>query len=176
MTPETVASGRRRFLTRVAWALVHSSVAASVVGMFRLLFPRVRFTPATVVALGKPSEFPVGTISEKWKKSHRVILVRSPEGFHALHSRCTHLGCIPAWSAAQRKFKCPCHGSGFRLEGDNFEGPAPRPLERLRIFMDEEGRVAVDTAVVLRKERGEWAHPDAFLAYRAQDERGHGKA
>ena len=36
----------------------------------------------------------------------------------------------PNWLDGEQKFKCPCHGSGFYMTGVNFEGPAPRPLER----------------------------------------------
>ena len=48
-------------------------------------------------------------------------------------SVCTHLGCTPNWLEGEQKFKCPCHGSGFYKDGINFEGPAPRPLERYAI-------------------------------------------
>jgi nitrite reductase/ring-hydroxylating ferredoxin subunit len=48
-------------------------------------------------------------------------------GFYALFTICTHLGCTPNYLSAENKFKCPCHGSGYRLTGVNFEGPAPRP-------------------------------------------------
>ena len=43
--------------------------------------------------------------------------------------------------SAENKFKCPCHGSGFRTTGINFEGPAPRPLERARIVLADDGQI-----------------------------------
>lgn len=156
--------GRRSLLNRIAWGLLAASGAVGLGTVGRLLFPRVRFTPSTSVVLGAPEEFPVG-VTDRWKKNHGVLLVRSEEGFYALRSSCTHLGCVPAWHAAQQKFKCPCHGSGFRLDGVNFEGPAPRPLERLLIAIDAEGRLVVDTGVRLRRERGEWERPGAFVAF-----------
>ena len=52
--------------------------------------------------------------------------------FFALSTVCTHLGCTPNWLPVESKFKCPCHGSGFRMTGIHFEGPAPRPLERFK--------------------------------------------
>ena len=58
-------------------------------------------------------------------------------GFYAIVTICTHLGCTPNFLAAENKFKCPCHGSGFRTSGVNFEGPAPRPLQRARIVLAE---------------------------------------
>lgn len=156
---------RRDVQTRSAWALLGASLLATVGGFVRLLFPRVRGDPPTKVVLGRPDDFAVGEVSERFKRSHRLILVREETGFYALRSVCTHLGCVPAWSAGQEKFKCPCHGSGFHRDGVNFEGPAPRPLERLAIALDAQQHLVVDTAVVLRRERGEWSRPEAFLRF-----------
>jgi cytochrome b6-f complex iron-sulfur subunit len=80
----------------------------------------------------------------------------------ALSTTCTHLGCIPSWLEADRKFKCPCHGSGFKQAGINFEGPAPRPLERFKVI-DEDGLLVVDKAKKFQHEKGEWENPDSFI-------------
>lgn len=162
--PPTLLS-RRDLQTRSAWALLGASFFAATGAFVRLLFPRVRAEPPTRVVLGKPEDFAVGEVSDRFKRSHRLILVREAQGFYALRSVCTHLGCVPAWSPAQEKFKCPCHGSGFHRDGVNFEGPAPRPLERLAIGLDAQQNLVVDTAVVLRSERGEWSRPEAFLPW-----------
>lgn len=158
---------RRDLMSRSGWLMVLSTIGVSIVGSIRLLFPRVHHREPTTVPLGKPDEFAVGEVNVKWKKSHNLIVVRTPRGFYALRSICTHLGCIPNWKPAEHKFKCPCHGSGFHRDGVNFEGPAPRPLERLKIFIDPSGVLSVDTAVRLRKEKGEWRRPDAFVDYPA---------
>ena len=42
---------------------------------------------------------------------------------------CTHLGCIPSWSAAKKQFTCACHGGIFDASGVNTFGPPPRPLD-----------------------------------------------
>nr|WP_321428024.1 Rieske 2Fe-2S domain-containing protein [uncultured Campylobacter sp.] len=42
---------------------------------------------------------------------------------------CTHLGCIPSWNAANKQFKCACHGGEFDDSGLNTFGPPPRPLD-----------------------------------------------
>ena len=156
---------RRDLLTRSGWALVVSSLGAATVGGLRLLWPRVDYAPATRVAVGRPDDLAVGEVSEKWKQRYQAILVRDAAGIYALRAVCTHLGCVPDWKATAGSFKCPCHGSGFDRAGRNLSGPAPRPLERFAISLDDSGHIVIDTAVRLRRERGEWQRPDAFLPY-----------
>jgi Rieske Fe-S protein len=49
---------------------------------------------------------------------------------HAVSLRCTHLGCLVRFNAAERSWDCPCHGSRFGVDGSVLEGPAVRPLDR----------------------------------------------
>jgi Rieske Fe-S protein len=51
-------------------------------------------------------------------------------GLHAVSVRCTHLGCLLRFNAAERSWDCPCHGSRFDVDGAVLEGPAVHPLER----------------------------------------------
>ncbi|MBI2880056.1 MAG: Rieske 2Fe-2S domain-containing protein [Candidatus Tectomicrobia bacterium] len=129
------------------------------------MFPRVLFEPSTSFEAGRPEDYVVGEVSEKFKQTKRVWIVREKEGFYALLAVCTHLGCTPRWLASEDKFKCPCHGSGFRRSGVNFEGPAPRPLERVKIVLNDEGTLVVDKGKNFRQEKGEWTQPDAFFKY-----------
>ena len=47
---------------------------------------------------------------------------------HLVPARCTHLGCLVAWNAAERSWDCPCHGSRFDVDGEVICGPATRGL------------------------------------------------
>ena len=51
-------------------------------------------------------------------------------GLHAGSLRCTHLGCLVRFNAAETSWDCPCHGSRFDVDGRVLEGPAVDPLER----------------------------------------------
>ena len=173
LPPAIVPVARRGFLSWVGlgWA---SFAAANLVGLGllqRFLFPNVLFEPPTRFTLGFPDEYTDG-VHTKWKAGFGVWLVRTDSdmvhekpGFFALSTTCTHLGCQPNWLAADLKFKCPCHGSGFRNSGVNFEGPAPRPLERYRIGLAEDGQIFVDKSKKFQQELGQWQDSEAFLAY-----------
>ena len=82
---------------------------------------------------------------------------------YALKAVCTHLGCTPNWLSTEEKFKCPCHGSGFYASGINFEGPAPRPLERVRISLADDGQILIDQTQIFQQEKGQWSNPESFL-------------
>jgi cytochrome b6-f complex iron-sulfur subunit len=154
---------RRDFLGRLGWSGFGVLGGIGLLAFVRSAFPRVLFTPPSTFKAGLPSDYAVGEISERFKKDHRVWIVRVSDGFYALFAKCTHLGCTPRWLPVEEKFKCPCHGSGFRRSGINFEGPAPRPLERYRIALAEDGQLVVDMSVKYRYEKGDWNKPGAFL-------------
>lgn len=130
-----------------------------------MMFPRILYEPPSAFKAGLPEDYLVDEVSEKYKDDYRVWIVRESEGFYALSAICTHLGCTPRWLSADNKFKCPCHGSGFRRTGINFEGPAPRPLERLRISFADDGQILIDRNIKFLFEKGEWINPDSFLKY-----------
>ena len=154
---------RRDFVGRLGWGGFTVVTTISLLAFVRSAFPRVLFTPPSTFKAGFPNEYTIGEVSERFKQEQRVWIIREADGFYALFAKCTHLGCTPRWLKVEEKFKCPCHGSGFRKTGINFEGPAPRPLERFRISLAEDGQLVVDKSVVYRYERGDWDRPGAFL-------------
>jgi len=156
---------RRNVLGLGGWLGIIGALHAGGGALVAMLFPRVLFEPPTSFKVGPPAAFNVGEVSERYMKDYRVWIVREETGFYALSGICTHLGCTPRWLGPENKFKCPCHGSGFRRDGTNFEGPAPRPLERVKIVRADDGQIQIDKAVKFRKELGEWTKPGSYLKF-----------
>ena len=154
---------RRNFFSRTGWIAFFAFMGSFLIGSLRFMFPRVLFEPSPVFKAGYPDDYPVGSVSTKWVKEQRVWVVRSEEGIYAIFAQCTHLGCTPRWLDAENKFKCPCHGSGFTREGVNFEGPAPRPLERIKVTLAEDGQILIDKSVKFLEEKGDWGKPGSIL-------------
>jgi len=156
---------RRLFLWSlpVGWTAFAAACTSSLIATARFLFPNVLFEPPQSFKAGFPGEYNPGEVDVRWKDAFGVWIVRVPDGFYALIAVCTHLGCSPNWLPAENKFKCPCHGSGFYMTEVNFEGPAPRPLERARIVLADDGQILVDKSVKFQQEKGEWDKPEAFL-------------
>jgi len=134
----------------------------------RFMMPNMIVELPSKFKVGPASDFPIGTVSEKFKASRGVWLVHSTAYngeniIYALASVCTHLGCTPNWLEGEQKFKCPCHGSGFYISGINFEGPAPRPLERVGLRVSEDGMLEVDKSVKFQEELGQWTDGKSFV-------------
>jgi cytochrome b6-f complex iron-sulfur subunit len=142
---------------------IFSFLGVMFVGTLRFMFPRVLFEPSPIFRAGFPEEYLPGTVSTRWIKDYRVWIIRDAERMDALLAICTHLGCTPRWLERDDKFKCPCHGSGFYRSGVNFEGPAPRALERLKIARGENGEIIVDRSVKFLYEKNGWDNSQAFL-------------
>ena len=156
---------RRTFLSwfGLAWLSFAAATAGALSIVLRFLFPNVVFEPPTSFKAGFPADYDIGVVDERWKEKFGVWMVKTAEGLYALSTICTHLGCTPNWLAGESKFKCPCHGSGFYKTGINFEGPAPRPLERYRILLADDGQILVDKSKKFQQEKGEWNNPESFL-------------
>ena len=113
----------------LAWGAFSAASAAALAATGRFMFPNVLNEPPQQFKAGFPNEYGMG-VDERWKEKFGIWLVRTADdieqhasGFYALITVCTHLGCTPNYLSAENKFKCPCHGSGYRLTGVNFEGP-----------------------------------------------------
>jgi len=151
----------------VAWGSFCGAAAASGLALARFMMPNVLVEPPTKFKIGPPTDYAPGTVSTKWQAQFNIWVVNSEvdgvRSIYALSTVCTHLGCTPNWLEGEQKFKCPCHGSGFYKSGINFEGPAPRPLERVGLRLAEDGMLEVDKSVKFQRELGQWTNPSSFV-------------
>jgi cytochrome b6-f complex iron-sulfur subunit len=150
-----------------AWVAFTATMIAMTLGTVRFLFPNVLSEPPTTFRAGDINNFEPNKVDDKFKEVGAWVIrardERNRDVIYALSTTCTHLGCTPNWLEGDKKFKCPCHGSGFRISGVNFEGPAPRPLERYAIRKTDEGQIIVDKSRKFQKELGQWEDVDSYL-------------
>jgi len=150
-----------------AWTMLAATTGIATLATARFMLPNVLTEPPSKFKIGSPADFDLGTVATKLVAQYGVWIVHT-DGYkgknliYALISVCTHLGCTPSWLEGERKFKCPCHGSGFYITGINFEGPAPRPLERAGIRLSEDGMLEVDKSVKFQEEMGQWSDPASY--------------
>jgi cytochrome b6-f complex iron-sulfur subunit len=153
---------------RLAWTACTVVTGIATLGTARFMFPNVLVEPPSKFKVGPASDYPLNTVSNKWKDQFGIWIVHTDQYqgknlIVALQSVCTHLGCTPNWLDGEQKFKCPCHGSGFYMTGVNFEGPAPRPLERMGLRIAEDGMLEVDKSVKFQEEMGQWKDAASFV-------------
>ena len=146
---------RREFLYYI-WGASIALYAAQFSGLLIwFLLPRFRegeFGGRFILSIdelpevnAKPANIPAGRF---WlvnldTRQENELMKKAPDeteeiiGVAAIYKVCTHLGCIYAWTDANNRFECPCHGSKYRLDGRRIESPAPRTLDRFRLeFLD----------------------------------------
>jgi cytochrome b6-f complex iron-sulfur subunit len=166
LDPEGKPMPRRQFLIGLAlgWAVFTAAVGGGLTALLAFMVPRVDFTKVDVFKVGAPSNFPPSTVDESFKAAHRVWIVNHDRRIFAVQSVCTHLGCTPNWMDSEHKFKCPCHGSGYTIDGINFEGPAPFPMRRYEVTLADDGQIVVNEGRLFYWEKGEFEDPRSFVA------------
>jgi cytochrome b6-f complex iron-sulfur subunit len=150
---------------RLVWSAVAAFLVAWFLAFFRFFLPRTLFEPATSFKIGYPEEYGLG-VDTKFQQKYRIWVDRTPDRIFVIYARCTHLGCTPDWKPSENKFKCPCHGSGYDNEGINFEGPAPRPMDRAKVDISPDGQILVDVSKLYQWPKGQptqFNDPGAFL-------------
>ena len=150
---------------RIVWGSVVGFLATSFFMFLRFFLPRSILEPSSTFRVGFPADYALG-VDTKWQQQYRIWVDKTSDRIFVIYARCTHLGCTPDWKASENKFKCPCHGSGYDSEAINFEGPAPRPMDRAHVELDAEGQIVVDIAKLYRwpkGEKNEFNDPGAYI-------------
>ncbi len=136
---------RRETLVRLGVGSFAVAACGACVFGYRFLSPNVLYEPSTIVNLGKPAAFSAGSFTADPESG--IYAVHATEGFYSLSAVCTHLGCLTVWKPDAGIIACPCHGSKFDRHGVKLEGPAPKPLPWLKVWLSDEGDLMVDRSV-----------------------------
>jgi cytochrome b6-f complex iron-sulfur subunit len=162
-TPDPPVNKMRR---RIVWASIAGFLTTCFLMFLRFFLPRSILEPSSTFPIGSPNDYALG-VDTKWQQQYRIWVTKTSDRLFVIYARCTHLGCTPDWKASENKFKCPCHGSGYDSEGINFEGPAPRPMDRAHVELDAEGQIRVDISRLYdwpKGEKNEFDEPGAYIA------------
>lgn len=159
---ETVVS-RRKFMRRI-FLNTMGLFTLGAVGTFVVMFwPKKVGSFGSTLKVGDISAFPPGSVTRV--AEGRFYLVHTlPEdggGLLALYWKCVHLGCTVPWRDTEDGtyngktysgiFHCPCHGSEYIITGQNFAGPAPRPLDVMQVVVSGT-QVSVNTGKITKRE------------------------
>ena len=165
---------RRSFMMSwagAAWGTFGIASGVGTVAMLRFMLPNVLFEPPQVYKAGKIEDYEWDKPDERFKVDKKTWIIKLHKDWNgkpqlaALDTTCTHLGCTPNVLFSELKIKCPCHGSGFRFNGINFEGPTPRPLERYKVSIDPvDGQIVVDKTKKFQYEKQQWEDKDSYIA------------
>lgn len=163
-------TGARPLVPRKAF-LAGAGLAAlgAAGGLLDYLWPRNVRGFGSKVAVGRIEELPAPGAPPKLFAAAQLWLVHldatdtrengsgGGSGLLALWRRCPHLGCAVPWtergtpppSSGERAwFQCPCHASTYTRAGVRVFGPAPRSMDTMRIEIDGQGQVVVDTGAI----------------------------
>ncbi|HVO13403.1 MAG TPA: Rieske (2Fe-2S) protein [Vicinamibacteria bacterium] len=138
--PETTP--RRRFLALAGATALVAAGLGLLATLLRSVVPEVLYEPARRFPVGRPADFPPGSVT--FVGERRLFVFNTPAGFYSVSAVCTHLGCNVAHQEG-RGFACPCHGSTFDEEGRVRKGPAAWPLPRYAMSVSRRGELVVDT-------------------------------
>ncbi len=142
----------RRKLTEVLIGLVALFFAGgAMASILKYLWPEAgNKGESSEVKIATVDEVPTGSSKKFMFNGKASVLLRTPGGYRAFGSVCTHLGCIAYWKPDENIIFCPCHLGKFDPNtGAVISGPPPSPLPAIDI-------VVKDGAVYALK----WKDPD----------------
>ena len=137
-------AGRRRLIRNAVLGAVGIAVAQLGVGLGALLWPNKTGAFGGEVSV-RAADVPPVMGPPYRSTAGRFYLARNAQGLLAMWWKCPHLGCTVPWVGPAdnpQAYQCPCHGSMYDYNGVLTGGPAPRPLDLMRVT------VAGDTVVV----------------------------
>lgn len=132
---------RRDFIKLSTHALFGLSSLLGLGGLIRYF----SFLPApespTEYDLGEAANYPAG--SRTIRRDIPAVIDNRDGVIVAYGLTCTHLGCIV--EEDRDGFACPCHGSLYDADGAVLQGPAQKPLKKLRVEVLENNSLKLYT-------------------------------
>jgi Rieske Fe-S protein len=123
---------RRRFVNWWLGTTTGAFLASVLYPITRYLIPpRIAESSAATVTLPVKLDEVKANTGQIFKFGNRpAILVRTATGeLKAFSAVCTHLNCTVQYRSDLGHIWCACHNGHFDLNGQNIEGPPPRPLD-----------------------------------------------
>lgn len=172
-SPEEVGVTRRQFFNRSLAAMSVAWFGIMGIEILAFLWPKISGGFGSDVDAGSAADLvpemtdAAGLITPAFIPDARAYVVPAPAemseqfagkdveagGLIALYQRCVHLGCRVPWCDDSQGFECPCHGSKYNSIGEYFAGPAPRNLDRFAVHISEDGRLIIQTGVIVESPR-----------------------
>ena len=141
---------RRHFLEFLGLGVIGGAIAGTF-GIFKFLSPNLLLESPRKFKAGKIENYNPDSVT--YIKEQNVFIIRNKEGhFTALSAVCTHLGCTTSWKSGPGIIACPCHGSKYNQKGEVIDGPAPKPLPKFAMTVDENKQIIVDMSKSADKE------------------------
>lgn len=155
-----INESRRGFMGKAFGAVAAVGAVGSLVAMKKSWdpLPSVMAAGFTTVDLSRLSDNKLEIV--KWQ-GKPIFLLKFGADMPAVEKRsvkvgehyysvmiglCTHLGCIPAYRADSKDFKCACHGGEFNAAGVHTFGPPPRPLDIPPFAIKDENTIVLGEA------------------------------
>lgn len=134
---------RRDFFGLAAVWAFFGTILAAVLGALRLPMPAVFPETDSRFPIGKPEDFPAGSVEHLSRR--RLWVFADAKGVAAVSTVCPHLSCVVK-RHDDGSFTCPCHGSKFDAAGKVTGGPSPRGLIWYEVSISPDGRLIVDSS------------------------------
>lgn len=176
LSPDAERTGDRRFLLRALFCI--GTTFAVLIGVPACLYsgslPNSWYRnltgqqlnpqePPSIARLGLLTDFAAIGVYQS-SRSDGCWVVRLPENkLIAVNTNCTHDGCATSCIEENGPYGCPCCGSKFQMDGTTLSGPAERPLERFKIYIDKDS-VLVNRSEAFQQRAGGWQSSGACLS------------
>ncbi len=138
---------RRKVLVAIGAAAVGAAIGVPAVMAVRSCVPNALYESPRRFKAGTPDSFVDGAT---FLPEQRVFVVRDGKALRCMSAVCTHLGCTVqllkiGGGPGDFELHCPCHGSQYHADGQNFAGPAPRPLPHHVVSIaPDDGQLVID--------------------------------